>query len=178
MPLYSLGGTSPQIHPGAWVAPTASLVGDVVVQAGASVWFNAVIRADFGQIVIGADSSFQDGSVLHAGAQGALIGSGTTVGHGCIVHGATIGPGTLVGNRAVVLDNASIGSGCIVAAGSVVVPRSHFDDGTFIVGSPATARGPVSHHLADLPAHGVVAYAELVRRYARDCLPVPQMHET
>ena len=99
MPLFSFEGRSPQVHPEAWVAPTATLVGDVVVEAGASIWYGVVLRADFGRIVIRAGANVQDNSVLHGGADPATeIGPGATVGHVCVVHGAVIGAEALIGN--------------------------------------------------------------------------------
>ncbi len=112
MPQYSFEGLAPQVHARAFVAPTATLVGDVIVEAGASVWYGAVIRADYAPVVIRAGANIQDGAVLH-GPPGLTteVGRGATVAHNCVVHGAILGAECLVANGSIVLDGASIGAG-------------------------------------------------------------------
>ena len=110
MPLFSFEGKSPRVHPNAFVAPTAVLVGDVTVEENASVWYNAVVRADFGPIVIRRGANVQDCTVVHVTPVHAVeIGAGATVGHTCVVHGAIVGEEALVGNGSTVLDGARIG---------------------------------------------------------------------
>src|ERR1700716_2270954 len=107
MPLYSFEGRSPTIDPSAFIAPTATLVGDVTVEAGASVWYNAVIRADYGPIVVREGANVQDGSVLHAPPTlSTEIGRRATIAHLCVIHGAIIGEETLIANGCTVLDGA------------------------------------------------------------------------
>src|SRR5579871_3030201 len=109
MPLFAFEGHAPQVSPQAWIAPTATLVGDVTVEADASVWYGAVLRADFGPIVIRRGANIQDGSVLHGGPDPVTeVGPGATVGHLCVVHGCVIGAEALIGNGATVLDNAVV----------------------------------------------------------------------
>src|SRR5579863_10256440 len=123
MPLFAFEGRAPRVSPHAWIAPTATLVGDVTVEAEASVWYGAVLRADFGPIIVRRGANIQDGSVLHGGADPATeIGAGATVGHLCVVHGAVVGAEALIGNGATVLDGARIGSRALVAAGATVPP--------------------------------------------------------
>src|ERR1700746_613540 len=123
MPLFALEGHEPQVSPTAWIAPTATLVGDVRVEDDASVWYGAVLRADFGPITVRRGANIQDGSVLHGGPHpGTEIGPGATVGHLCVVHGALIGAEALIGNGATVLDGAVIGADALVAAGATGVP--------------------------------------------------------
>ena len=111
VPLYSFEGKSPTVHPTAFVAPSADLIGDVTVEAGASVWFGAVLRADFSPIVVREGANVQDGSVLHAGPDAPVeIGPGATIGHACVVHACTIGAQALVANHATVLDHAKVGA--------------------------------------------------------------------
>src|SRR3978361_1912152 len=111
MPLFSFEGRSPQVHPDAWIAPTATVVGDVVVEAGASVWYGVVLRADFGRIILRAGANVQDNSVLHGGADpGTEGGPGATVGHVCVVHGAVVGAEALIGNGSTGQDGARIGA--------------------------------------------------------------------
>src|ERR1700759_5839354 len=118
MPLFAFEGRAPQVSPGAWIAPTATLVGDVRVEAEASVWYGAVLRADFGPIIIRRAANSQDGSVLHGGDDPVTeVGEGATIGHLCVVHGCTIGTEALIGNGATVLDAAVIGRRPPVAPG-------------------------------------------------------------
>src|ERR1700689_17781 len=123
MPLFSFEGQVPHGSPSAWIAPTATLVGDVVIEDEASVWYGAVLRADFGRIIVRRGANVQDGSVLHGGDDPVTeIGAGATIGHLCVVHGCVIGAEALVGNGATVLDGAVIGSRALVAAGCTVPP--------------------------------------------------------
>src|SRR5262249_23205653 len=123
MPLWSFEGKSPRVHPSAFIAPTAVLVGDVTVEENASVWYNAVIRADFGPIVVGRGANVQDCAVVHVTPiHGVEIGAGATVGHTCVIHGATLGEEALVGNGATVLDGARVGARAMIAAGALVTP--------------------------------------------------------
>ena len=121
MPLFSFEGLTPKVDPTAFVAPTATLVGDVIVEEGASVWYNAVIRADFAPVIIRAGANVQDGAVVH-GPPGLTtdVGSGATIGHNCVVHGAILGDECLVANGTIILDGARVGARALVAAGSVV----------------------------------------------------------
>src|SRR5881398_3868425 len=125
MPLYSFEGVSPTVADDAFIAPTATLVGDVRVEAEASVWYGAVLRADFGPIVVRRGANVQDGSVLHGGADPVTeVGEGATIGHLCVVHGAVIGAEALIGNGATVQDGARIGARSLVGAGSLVPPNA------------------------------------------------------
>ena len=129
MPLFAFEGKRPVVHPDAFVAPTATLVGDVTVEAGASVWYGVVLRADYGAIVIRAGANVQDGSVVH-GPPGppVVIDEGATVAHLCVVHGASVGREALIGNGAIVQDGAQIGERAMVAAGALAgmdsIPKS------------------------------------------------------
>ena len=167
MPLYSFEGKSPTVHPTAFVAPSADLIGDVTVEAGASVWFGAVLRADFGSIVVRTGANVQDGSILHAGADGPVeIGAGATIGHGCVVHACTIGAEALVANHATVLDHAVVGSRTLVGAGSLVTGGTVLPDGVLAIGSPARVKGPIEGTNAESWVAGnPTAYQDLARRY-------------
>ena len=121
MPLYALDGVSPTVHPTAFVAPTATLVGDVTVEEGASVWYGAVLRADFAPVVVRAGANVQDCSVLHGPPDLPMeVGERATVGHGCVVHGAAIGAETIVGYGSIIMDGSTIGSRSLIAAHSLV----------------------------------------------------------
>ncbi len=145
MPLFSFEGKSPRVHPTAFVAPTAVLVGDVVVEENASVWYNAVLRADFGPIVVRRGANVQDCAVVHVTPVNAVeIGPGATIGHTCVVHGATLGEEALVGNAATVLDGARIGARAMVAAGALVTPGVEIPGGMLAMGAPARVKGPLA----------------------------------
>ena len=140
MPLYEFHGKRPTCHATAWAAPSADLIGDVVLAEEASVWFGAVIRADNTTIAVGARSNIQDGAMLHSdpGAP-CTVGEDCTVGHHAILHGCTVGDRALIGMGAIVLNHAVIPEDCIVGAGALVTEGKTFEPGSLIVGSPARA---------------------------------------
>ncbi|MEJ0047338.1 MAG: gamma carbonic anhydrase family protein [Rhodospirillales bacterium] len=139
-PLYSLDGVYPRVHATAFVAPTAALIGDVEIAAGASVWFHCVLRGDTNLIRVGARSNIQDGSVLHVNpgeGMACLIGEDVTVGHMAIVHAAVLHDRAFVAMSAVVLDGAVIEEGGVLAAGAVLTPGKRIGRGELWMGSPA-----------------------------------------
>ena len=142
MPLYALDGISPDV-PGDgrfWIAPDANVIGAVTLGEDASVWFGATLRGDNERITVGARSNVQEGSILHTDMGFPLaIGADCTVGHGVILHGCSVGDGSLIGMGAVVLNGARIGKGCLVGAHALVTEGKVFADGSMIVGSPAKA---------------------------------------
>jgi carbonic anhydrase/acetyltransferase-like protein (isoleucine patch superfamily) len=145
MPLFAFEGAAPDVDDAAWIAPTATLVGDVRVAAHASIWYGAVLRADLGPIVVRAGANIQDNSVLHGGADPVTeIGAGVTIGHLCVVHGCVIGAETLIGNGATVQDAARIGERCLIGAHALVPPNMVVPDDQLVLGAPATVRGPLS----------------------------------
>ena len=154
MPLYAFEGRSPRIDPSAFIAPTAVLVGDVTVEAGASVWFNAVLRADYAPIVIREGANVQDGSVLHAPPGIPCdIGPGATIAHSCVIHGT-------------VLDGAVIGARSLIAAHSLVVGGTHIPAEVLVTGAPAKVKGPITGTGADAWVNAnPKAYRDLAQRY-------------
>lgn len=167
MPLYSFEGRSPQVHPDAWIAPTATLVGDVVVEAGASVWYGAVLRADLGRITIRANANVQDGSVLHGGDDPPTeIGEGATVGHLCVVHGAVVGAEVVIGNHSTIQDGAHIGARALIGAGSTVPPGRVIEPETVSLGPSASTRGPLTEGARWWVENNPAFYAALARRHA------------
>ncbi|MGA8847254.1 MAG: gamma carbonic anhydrase family protein [Nocardioides sp.] len=145
MNLFAFEGKSPVVHPGAFVAPTATLIGDVTVEDGASIWYGAVLRADICTIVVRAGTNVQDNSVLHAAPGETLtIGPHVTIGHGCVIHCREIGEKALIGNGSTLLDGASVGPGTLVAAGSVVTPGTAIPAGVVAAGVPCKAIKPVA----------------------------------
>ena len=163
MPLFSFEGHAPVVSPTAWIAPTATLVGDVRVEDEASVWYGAVLRGDFGPVIVRRGANVQDGSVLHGGNPACEVGKGATVGHLCVVHGAVIGAEALIGNGATVLDGAVIGSRALVAAGATVPPGMRVPDGMLAVGVPAK----VTSELTAGARHWVESNPEIYRQLAR-----------
>ena len=142
MTVYALGDKKPQLPPQGeyWIAPTAVVLGDVVLEAGASVWFGAVLRGDTDRLVVGENSNIQDGSVLHADDGVPLtIGRDVTVGHKVMLHGCSIGDNSLIGMGAIILNGAKIGNNCLVGANALVTEGKVFPDNSLIVGSPARA---------------------------------------
>ena len=131
-------GIMPEISSEAFVAPSADIIGDVKIAADASVWFGAVIRGDEAPIRIGEGTNIQDNCVLHCDhGSPMVIGKNVTIGHGSIVHGATIGDNVLIGMGAVILDKAVIGDNCIIGAGAVVKERAEVPENSMMVGVPA-----------------------------------------
>jgi carbonic anhydrase/acetyltransferase-like protein (isoleucine patch superfamily) len=172
MPLFSFEGKSPSVSPSAWIAPTATLVGDVTVEAEASVWYGAVLRADFGPIIVRRGANVQDGSILHGGADPVTeVGEGATIGHLCVVHGAIIGFEALVGNGATVLDGAVVGRRALVAAGATVPPGMKIPDGMIAVGIPARVAGEVAGTAKQWVDTNPEVYRELARRHAAGVRP-------
>jgi carbonic anhydrase/acetyltransferase-like protein (isoleucine patch superfamily) len=167
MPLFAFEGLEPSVSRSAWIAPTATLIGDVRIEDDASVWYGAVLRADFGPIIVRRGANIQDGSVLHGGSDPVTeIGEGVTVGHLCVVHGAVIGTEALIGNGAIVLDRAVIGSRALVAAGSTVPPGMQVPDGMLAVGTPARVTREVSGSAKEWVDTNPEIYRELARRHA------------
>jgi carbonic anhydrase/acetyltransferase-like protein (isoleucine patch superfamily) len=167
MPLYSFEGVGPTVAEDAFIAPTASLVGDVRVEAGASVWYGAVLRGDRAPITVRAGANVQDGSVLHASQDmPCQIGAGATVAHLCVVHAATIGEEALIGNHATVLDGARIGRRTLVAAGSLVVAGADIPDEVLVTGIPARVKGPIAGTSAERwVTTNPKKYVDLARRH-------------
>jgi carbonic anhydrase/acetyltransferase-like protein (isoleucine patch superfamily) len=172
MPLFAFEGRAPQVSPQAWIAPTAALVGDVRVEAEASVWYGAVLRADFGPIIIRRGANIQDGSVLHGGDDPVTeVGEGATIGHLCVVHGCIIGTEALIGNGATVLDGAVIGSRALIAAGATVAPGTVIPDGMIAVGVPARVAGEVTGRAREWVDTNPEIYRALARRHAAGLRP-------
>lgn len=139
--VLSLGALRPSLDPSAFVADGARLIGAVSLGPQASVWYNAVLRADGDTITIGARSNLQDNVSVHVDrGHPVVIGEDVSVGHNAVVHGCTIGDGSLVGMGAVVLSGASVGAGCLIAGGAVVLENAEIPDGSLVAGVPAKVR--------------------------------------
>jgi carbonic anhydrase/acetyltransferase-like protein (isoleucine patch superfamily) len=167
MALFSIDGIAPQLHPSAWVAESAEVIGRVELAEDVSIWFGTVIRGDQPEPVrIGRASNIQDGCVLHSDPGMPLtVGEAVTVGHRVVLHGCSIGDGALIGIGAVILNGARIGKRCLVGAGALVTEGKEFPEGSLIVGSPAVVKRALSvDHLVAL-RHGAEVYLEKIRRY-------------
>ena len=152
-----------------YVAAGAQLIGDVRLGEGASVWFNAVLRADDERIEIGAGSNVQDATVIHCDVGlPALVGCNVTIGHRVLLHGCSIGDDSLIGNGAIVLDGVRIGSRCLVGAGAMITPGKVIPDGSVVLGAPARVVRATGARELSMIEQGARSYQERIRRYQRE----------
>jgi carbonic anhydrase/acetyltransferase-like protein (isoleucine patch superfamily) len=167
MAVYQLGDDAPRIDASAWVADSAQVIGKVQLAEESSVWFGAILRGDMDWLRIGRRSNVQDGSVLHTDSGVELVlGDDVTVGHQAMLHGCTVGDGSLIGIQAVVLNGAKIGRHCLVGAGSLVTEGKEFPDGSLIMGSPARVVKQLSAEQIERLAWSARHYAQNARRFA------------
>jgi carbonic anhydrase/acetyltransferase-like protein (isoleucine patch superfamily) len=171
--LYQLGERRVQVEgQGHFIAENATVIGSVVLKEDVSVWFNVVIRGDVDDIVIGARSNIQDGSVLHTDAGFPMhIGEDVTVGHKVMLHGCTIGQGSLIGINAVVLNGAQIGKGCLIGANALVTEGMVIPDGSMVLGSPAKIRRTLSPEEQEGLMLSAAHYVENGHRFAAELKP-------
>ena len=173
MSLFRLGDKQPELGANAWVAPNATVIGDVRLGANASIWWNATLRGDNDPITIGANSNIQDGSVLHTDEGVPLsIGANVTVGHLVMLHGCTIGDGSLIGIGSVVLNRAVIGKGSIVGANTLIPEGKVFPDHVLIVGSPGKVVRQLSPEEVARLQHSAEHYVANARRYQETLTPL------
>ncbi len=163
--IRAVAGIMPTVAEAAFVAENATLIGDVVLAPLSSIWYGVVLRGDCGRIRIGARSNIQDNSCIHmtTGLSHTEVGEDVTVGHGVILHGASIADRALIGMGSVLLDNVEIGEESVVAAGSVVPPRMKVPPRVLIRGAPARIIRPVTEEERKLGLEGALAYLELAR---------------
>jgi carbonic anhydrase/acetyltransferase-like protein (isoleucine patch superfamily) len=160
--VLSAAGRTPQLHPSAFVAAGARVVGGVTLSEGSSVWYNAVLRADGDTITIGVGSNLQDNVSVHVDSgRPVVIGEDVSVGHNAVVHGCTIGDGSLIGMGAVVLSGAVIGAGCLIAGGAVVLEGTVVPEGSLVAGVPAKVR----RELTAEERAGIVRNARVYREH-------------
>lgn len=159
-------GKLPVVHDTAWIAPNATLIGDVTIGPGASVWFGAVLRGDMDRIVLGAGSNLQDNVVVHTDVGvAAIIGENVGVGHLALIHGATVGDGCLIGMGAKLLNRSLIGDGAFVAAGALVLEGQEVPAGHLVAGVPAKDRGPMQDAMAERVRVNAFHYQALSAHY-------------
>jgi len=166
MALYQLDQQSPEVADSAWVADSAQVMGKVVLEEDASVWFGAILRGDNETLTVGRGSNVQDGTVMHSDPGFPLtVGENVTIGHQVMLHGCTIGDGSLIGIQSVVLNGAKIGRHCLVGAGSLVTEGKEFPDGSLIVGSPAKAVRQLTPEQIEGLKRSAAHYVQNAQRY-------------
>ena len=166
---YSLGDSLVETHPESWTAPTATLIGKVRLEEGASVWFNAVLRGDNELILIGKHSNVQDGAVMHTDMGYPLtLGTGVTIGHNAMLHGCTVGDYSLIGINAVILKGAKIGKHCIIGANALSGEGKEIPDGSLVMGSPGKVVRDLTDEQKKLLEASAAHYVKNGQRYARE----------
>lgn len=166
---YSFQGKHPQIHPSAYIAPGAQIIGDVVIEENASVWFNAVLRGDVEQIRVGKGSNIQDGTVIHTDYGFPVnVEENVTVGHNVILHGCTIKSGSLIGMGATILNGAVIGEGALVAANALVLEGRTIPPGSLAAGAPAKVVREITPENAEALRHAAEHYQERAVLYKKE----------
>ena len=166
--IYDFEKNVPDVHPDAWVASNASLIGKVKLEKNSSIWFNAVLRGDIELITIGENSNIQDGSVLHTDPGYKLnVGKGVTVGHMVMLHGCQIGDDTLIGIGSIILNNAKIGKNCIIGANSLITENKIIPDNSLVVGSPGRVLRKVTDEEIKLIHENAQHYVEGSKKYKK-----------
>lgn len=164
--IYKLGEYTPNIDDSCFVAPSADLIGRVVMKPNSSVWFNCVLRADNEPITIGENSNVQDGSILHVDPGYPInISNNVTIGHKVMLHGCTIGEGSLIGMNAVVLNGAKIGKNCLIGANALVTENMEIADGSMVLGSPAKVVRQLNEKTKNMLKMGAGHYVQNSNRY-------------
>lgn len=164
---FTVNGKSPKAQQAAFVAPNATLAGEVVLQPGSSVWYGAVLRADTGRITVGENTNVQDNAVLHTGpGLDVVVGRNVSIGHSAVVHGCTVGDDCLIGMHATILNGAVIGDGSLVAAGALVTENAVIPAGSLVVGVPGKVVRTVSEKQKDSIAANGEEYRELAKIHA------------
>ena len=170
---YSLGKRRPNVDDSAYIAPGAHVIGNVNLQQGSSVWFNAVIRGDMDTITVGKDTNIQDGSVLHTDADVPLtLGTGVTVGHKVMLHGCIIDDYSLIGINAVVLNGAKIGKYCIIGANALITENMEIPDFSLVVGSPGKVVKTLDKNVASKLEASAVHYRDNAQHYLKNLIPL------
>jgi len=171
--IYSLKDKTPSIHGSCFIAPSAAIIGDVVLKKNASVWFNCTIRADNDTITIGENTNIQDGSVLHVDPGCPInIAPNCTIGHKVMLHGCTIEENSLVGINAVILNHAKIGKNCIIGANALVTEGTEIPDGSMALGSPAKVVKSLPEEAIKLLAEGAKHYVDNSALFAEHLKPI------
>ncbi len=167
MPLYAIGDNRPTLESDdVWIAPTADVMGRVLLKKGANIWFNATLRGDDNLITIGEDSNVQDGAVIHVDPRfPCTVGRNVTIGHQAMVHGCTIGDNSLIGIGAVILDGAKIGSNTLIGAGAIIGNNKEIPDGVLVLGAPGKVVRQLSEDDIRMLEMSAKAYAAKARKF-------------
>lgn len=171
MSVYNLGDVAPELpaEDEYWIAPTAAVMGNVILKKNASVWWGATIRGDNDPIIIGENSNVQDGSVLHTDTGSPLtIGSNVTVGHLVMLHGCTIGDNSLVGIGSIILNGAKIGKNCLIGANCLITEGKEIPDNSLVMGAPGKVVRELSEQQGRVMAAGAMHYVHNWQRYRRE----------
>ncbi|MEM7332426.1 MAG: gamma carbonic anhydrase family protein [Chloroflexota bacterium] len=175
--IYKLGEKVPKIAENVFIAPNATIIGDVVIEEGASIWFGAVLRGDTGQIRIGAGSSVQDNCVIHVNVEhDTVVGAGVTLGHGVIAEGCFIGDNCLIGMNATVLDGSTVESGSLIAAGAVVRENQVIPSGSLAGGVPAKIIRPLTAEAVERIQYASVQYRKYGQQFRQDLQQIENIH--
>ena len=171
--IYALDGIRPEIHPDTWVAPGAHVIGRVVLEEGASIWFGATLRGDNEEIRIGAGSNVQENCVFHTDMGYPLsVGRDCTIGHKAMLHGCTIGDGSLVGMGATILNGAVIGAGCLIGAGALIPEGKVIPDGSLVMGMPGKVVRDLDAAAQARLLASAAHYRDRMRRFRTGLTPV------
>lgn len=167
--LYAYKGDKPKIHESCFVAPSADVIGTVIVGEGSSIWYNATVRGDIASITIGKNVSIQDNSVVHTAPEGnVIIGDNVVVGHSAVIHGCSIGNNCIVGMGAKILSYAKVGDNCIIGAGSVITEKAEIPDNSIVLGIPGKVVKQVSEAHLERIKKNVEEYNKLTEEYMKE----------
>jgi len=167
--IVTLQNWTPQVDPTCYVAPNATVIGQVTLSRGASIWFNTVVRGDMAPIIIGEDTNVQDLSMVHVDYDTpTVIGNRVVVGHRAIIHGATVGDDSIIGMGAILLNRSRVGSNCIVAAGAVVREDFAVPDGSLVAGVPAVVKRPLTSKETERIRRNVTDYVARAQLYLKE----------
>ena len=175
MSVYNLGEVSPELpnEDEYWIAPSAVVLGRVILKKNASVWFNATLRGDNDPIVIGENSNVQDGSVLHTDSGSPLtIGANCTIGHMVMLHGCTVGDNSLIGIGSIILNGAKIGKNCLIGANCLITEGKEIPDNSLVMGAPGKVVRELSEEQAQRLAFSAAGYVQNWKRYKAGLKPV------
>jgi carbonic anhydrase/acetyltransferase-like protein (isoleucine patch superfamily) len=165
---YTLDGIAPEVGKGAWIAPSATIIGKVVLEDEANIWFGAVLRGDNEVIWVGQGSNVQDNAVLHTDmGHPLLIGANCTIGHRAMLHGCAIGEGTLIGMGATILNGAKIGKGCLIGAGALITEGKEIPDGALVMGAPGKVVRMLDAEAQDNLLKAAAGYRANALRFAK-----------
>lgn len=176
MPVYAFGAHAPSIDPHSWIAPNATVIGQVDIARNVSIWWNCTLRGDTDRLSVGENSNIQDNSVLHTDpGLWLVVGRNVTVGHRVILHGCTIGDGSLIGMGATLLNRSVIGRNCLIGANALIPEGKVIPDGSLVVGAPGRIVRQLGEEEIERIARGTRHYVENWQRYVRELREVPDV---